>query len=477
MSKSVKFFLSIVVCLGILAGGLFSYKKYLDNKNNESKKDVNTKIEEQDNKEDIKYKIIKKRNEKYVEELSEEKYNIKDEIGTTKVTISNKNTKELVKEYQFSDNEGCSFNKIIYDEKILGYIENHYYEEDNRKTKICTYLNDCFETDYEVIGEGVRLGCDDDYYTNNKDAIIVGKDDKVALLSLRTGKLVSDFVYDDMYGINDNHYISIKDGKSGIVDEKYNVLVDFVYDFIDAYEAFYVVCKDGKLAIMDENYKLITDFSIVANFDPKDYSYTPCCGYENPLYAIKVGNNYVLNTHNADYWHNELKEQDAYMYLIKADGSYEKIDNAWYLLKFNDTLFYVTNNKRISSPSENATIKEISTFYDNNFNKLYTINDEYFDSIFPNVMESGSDEDSKFYDTTTGKEILTLPKYEFYNISLEYVKVQLVGGYTSWEYNLYVDGNLFLKDINNVKFNKDGSFTFSDYENGIEYDYELQKIN
>lgn len=92
-------------------------------------------------------------------------------------------------------------------------------------------------------------------------------------------------------------------------------------------------------------------------------------------------------------------------------------------------------------------------------------------------MKSGSGEDSKFYDTTTGKEILTLSKYEFYNISLEYVKVQLVGGYTSWEYNLYVDGNLFLKDINNVKFNKDGSFTFSDYENEIEYDYELQKIN
>ncbi len=467
MSKKVKVFLVIVVCVGAILGGFFSYKKYLNNLNNENKEKTNME-EKQDNKEpdknevkeETKYKIVKNKKERYVDELSEDKYNIKDDIGTTKVTISNKNTNELVKEYQFSDNDSCYFSKIIYDEKILGYIE----AKDSGKSKICTYLNDCFETEYEVIGEYVILSCDDDFYTLNKEAIIVKKDKKVALLSLRTGKLISDFVYDELHGISNNRYIAVKDGKAGIVDVNYNVKVDFIYDYIADYNDFYVASKEGKLAIMDKNYKLITDFLIVADFNTKDYNYTPCCGHVYPQHAIKIGDNYVLDTHNSLYNYEEpTDEKEAFVYFIKNDGSYEKIYNSWNLRKINESLFYVQDTKRNS------------TFYDSNFKKLYTINDSYFERILKDIMSTDSSKGRKFYDIFNGNEITSLPKYEFYNISLEYVKTE-DKGYTNWGYNIYVDGKLYLKNISNVEFKEDGSFKFIAYENNVEYEYELQKI-
>lgn len=467
MNKKVIWFLVGVVCLGVLTGGIFSYKRYLAN-NNQKENNVNTRNEQTDNKEqinnknqdDIKYKVVQKKKERYVEELSEDKYNIKDERGTSKVTISLKDTNKLVKEYQFSD-DACSFSKIIYDGKILGYIESHYY--DDGKSKLCTYLNDCFETDYEVIGDNVRLGCDDDFYTNNKDTIKVRKAKKVALLSLKTGKLVSDFVYDELHSISSDKYVAIKDGKTGIVDQDYNTLLDFEYDFISSYSDFYVVSKEGNLAIMDKNYKLITDFSIVADFDTKDYNYNPCCGHVFLEHAIKLGSNYVLDTHNSLYNYDKpTDEKEAFVYFIKADGSYEKVNNSWGLTKINDTLFYVRD------------IKGNSTFYDNNFKKLYTINDSYFEIVLKDVISTDTGKDKKFYNLTNGNEMTSLSKYEFYNISLEYVETQKKD-YTTWEYNIYVDGELYLKNISNVKFNEDGSFKFITYENNIEYEYELEK--
>ena len=56
MSKKVQVFLVIVVCVGAILGGFFSYKKYLNNLNNENKEKTNME-EKHDNKEPDKNEV------------------------------------------------------------------------------------------------------------------------------------------------------------------------------------------------------------------------------------------------------------------------------------------------------------------------------------------------------------------------------------------------------------------------------------
>lgn len=326
----------------------------------------------------------------------------------------------LVKEF-IKDNTYFSF--LLNENYLVGVIGFSYYEEEGSSIyDSSVYLLTDEEytlKDYVFVGDEVRLGLGDDYYTSNEDYIIISTFDetKYGLYDLKKGEIIIEPTYSGLYASFDGNYVAVKDGKAGIIDRKLKKIVDFEYDFIDINEDFYVVSKNNKLAIMNDEYKLVTgfDFDYQKSDMNIEYSYQLCCASFNTFNAYKVNDKYILVT-NVNEIDLDLEYDKSETYIIDSNGKYKTINGNYFYANEEYAYAYIKKTKEI-------------VFYDSTtFEKTYTLDFSGYDYnempyikvIGNNIVASLS---SKLYYNFENGEELQLPllyTFEVNGVEFEY---------------------------------------------------------
>jgi hypothetical protein len=106
------------------------------------------------------------------------------------------------------------------------------------------------------------------------EILAVQKESKIALSDLK-GKLLSEYIYDDVYSLSENLTRVKMDSKYGVVDRKGNILhfceYDGIYPLIKG--AFYTIYKNGRCGIIDNNGKEIIPlkYAAITPFSDKSF--------------------------------------------------------------------------------------------------------------------------------------------------------------------------------------------------------------
>lgn len=292
---------------------------------------------------------------------------------------------------------------------LIGVVGEFYSFEDEENTKFLTksviYTLDGKQysrEDVRLTGDTVRLATDEPIYTHSDRYIIAidSKDEyKYGVYDLQEDDMVINTKYDGLYTTGDGNYIAERNKKSGVIDVKSKILVDFKYEFISEHDDFYVVNKNNKLGILDNAFKTVIEpkFTYQEN-DEAGFSYTLCCGKTNSFEAYKVNDKYVLVVNNDElYLSNDYKIHETYV--IDQDGEYVTI-------KANE--FEIHNNFIYAYDKEEKKY----TIYDNSFAEKYVIDISRYD--FEEVPTIACINDSHievyldstlYFDFITGEEL------------------------------------------------------------------------
>jgi hypothetical protein len=105
--------------------------------------------------------------------------------------------------------------------------------------------------------EKLKQMYDDIYFDMGNGNFKVKKDGKFGLYD-KNFKLVIPVEYDyiDFYNSNGNFKVK-KDGKFGILDKNFKLVIPVEYDFIDFYNGNFKVQKNNKFGLYDKNFKLV----------------------------------------------------------------------------------------------------------------------------------------------------------------------------------------------------------------------------
>lgn len=355
---------------------------------------------------------------------------------------------KLVQVKEFVD-DNTKYNLIMNDEQLAGIYERKpVIDGDNgimNQTAIYKLNGDKLNLEnYELESESKLLGDDEEYFIiNNNYAVVSGiiEDETLfGLYDLNIGKIVIEPSYDAIYSTKNNSFIVEKDGKTGIINSKRKLLVDYEYDFIDDNGYFYVVSKKNKLAIMNSNYELITgfdfDFQGIWDNEP-EYTYKLCCTNFNTFKAYKHDDQYVLTINYGPYGVAEDGYEKNESYIINEDGTY---------LTVEANLFEINGDYATASLFES---KELIVYDTKEFKELYRLDFSDYDydeliyaEMFGDSLIVSLDSDI-YYNLEDGKEKDANITYAKGNVTFKY-------NYDEETVTAEVDSKKFNFDIYNV---------------------------
>lgn len=244
---------------------------------------------------------------------------------------------KLVQVKEFVD-DNTVYNLILNNAKLFGiYEQKKVNDKDGIIWEKAIYkLNgDRLELgNYWLESGSALIDAYDDYDVVNNNYVVVSKSDDgkslFGIYDLNIGKLIVEVSYDAIYATEKDAFIVEKDGKTGIINSKRKLLVDYEYDFIADNGDFYVVSKNNKLAIMNSDYELITDFdfdlqSYDKDFEPT-YYYQLCCAHVNGFDAYMFEDKYVLSINGSERYFTDTDYEKHETYIINEDGTYLTIE-------------------------------------------------------------------------------------------------------------------------------------------------------
>lgn len=193
------------------------------------------------------------------------------------------------------------------------------------------------KNDYWIIGDSFPSDMTSALYSSSDKFMVAykeSKDIKKYGLVGYNGKVLIDFVYDDLVTIdNENILYAKQNGKFGAIDSTGKVIVNFEYDGIDYMNGNYAVLKGNKLGVLDKNGKVVVPFDIeVADADYwREFTIRLCCESVNS-YVIEKNDDKELVI--AYFDKNKRRKQDdkdyyeyKYSYLVVTkDGKYKTYD-------------------------------------------------------------------------------------------------------------------------------------------------------
>lgn len=466
--SELKAFFLIILIVGVIVGGgfiLFKYVKPLESKKTDTQEE--TKVTENKEYKTVVYKpgednylsvidneyIIEYRDSTLyklldmdgnvlfngTESYSEILMGVDDELYLTHVGGNQEQDNTSLSVYKFvdkelvevftADDEGYLFTTLIYNNNgtnyLLGVVGEKLSDDDSIEVESILYTLDNKREeikDVRIHGEDpFRLAVDQPIVTFNKDYVIV-KDThdeyKYGVYDIKNSKVVLNTKYKELYTTSAGDYIAIKDKKSGLVNVKSKILIDFKYDFIYDANGFYVVGKDKKLGILDANFKeVIKPTFVYQHVDNAGFNYRLCCGAVNSFDAYKYKDKYILtvNAYELSYGINYKVHET---YVIDSKGEY---------LTIGANEFAITDDF-IYAYDKDA---KIYTIYDEYFAKKYSIDISKYDFedgpyiklVNDNTIVVSLDTEL-YYDYATGEEIesikdatFTVDKIEFKYVS------------------------------------------------------------
>jgi hypothetical protein len=339
------------------------------------------------------------------------------ENDNASLSIYKFDNKELVEVFTAAD-EDYLFTTLIYTNKemdyLIGVVGEKLVNEDEAKVESLLYTLDGNKQeikDVRLHGENpFRAAVDEPIITFSKDYIIVkdtNNEYKYGIYDIKNSEIVLNTKYDGLYTTSVGDYVAVKGKKTGIVNVKSKILVDFKYDFIYDAGGFYVVSKDKKLGILDNEFNVVIKptftFQQVEN---AGFSYQLCCGATNSFDAYKYKDKYIL-TVNANELSYQLKYKVHETYVIDSKGEYLTIGANEFDIYKDFIYSYDKDAKKYS-------------IYDSNFAEKYTIDISEYDfedgpyiSLVNDNTIIVSLDTELYYDYSTGEEIETIKDATF----------------------------------------------------------------
>lgn len=259
-------------------------------------------------------------------------------------------------------NENTIYNLLVKDNYLVGVYEHHneYLDDDKEeiKTKNIYHNLDGKEFDMGEISfesEAAFLSSEFDYVLNNDNYAVVKKMEQgielYGLYDLKKGKVIVEPSFEHLYATNFDAFVAVKDEKTGIINSKRKVLVDYEYDFIDINKDYFVVSKDYKLGIMNKDFELVTDLEFYFQSANKEYEpvydYKVCCASFNTFETYKYNDKYILtiNPWEEDYGNLDYEKHETY--IIDKDGSYITIKSNVFDISDKYATAYLHDSKEI----------------------------------------------------------------------------------------------------------------------------------
>ncbi|MDD6272043.1 MAG: WG repeat-containing protein [bacterium] len=231
----------------------------------------------------------------------------------------------------------------------------HLILENDKQFYILTLDNDEIKELDSNITNIVYVNEFDNDYINNNYLIVSNQDNKYGLIDYQ-GNIIINFKYDYLKTyITENKFIAKIDNKYGIINDKQEVIIDFDNDNIIFYKDlnnYSIFIKNKKIGIYYED-KLIINYKL-------DYSFTNADALK---YIVNNDNLYLtLFSNNYDEIYNYIIDKNGIQTTSKK--YYEPLYNQNNELKFFYTIDEVNNESKI-------------TYYDLDYNNLYTIEVPY----------------------------------------------------------------------------------------------------
>lgn len=302
---------------------------------------------------------------------------------SNKVTV-NKLVSNKFEEVIVLAKDNVYFRPVLYNYEILigfaGYntnSDNYFDEAANDDYFYALGDEEVAIGEYHFVGDGSVDYMYGDIFTSSDKYIVIAKDlesnPKYGLYDISKKEIILDASYNELISVSQDAFIAMNDNKVGIINSKSEKLVNFDYDFIAPFDNHFVVSKNNKLAIMDNEYNLITGF--VFDFDDNNgklkYEYRLCCSEFNTVYSYKIGDKYVLNNH---YIAERYRYDSDYIYVIDSKGDYEEIEASHFVSDFRMIYSYYEG---------------VFKFYNEDLSLKYEIDLNDFDKYKPSLSDYG----------------------------------------------------------------------------------------
>ena len=270
--------------------------------------------------------------------------------------------------------------------------------------------------DYIFEGDSARLGFDMPVYSNSSRYFVVYTENgsKRGVYDIQNEEIVISGKYSELYTTKNGNYIAVKNGKTGIVNLKSKILVDFKYDFISDYGEFYVISKNKKLGILDKDYKVVVEPKFTyQESDEYGFNYNKTDSFYDSFIASKYNDKYVL-TVNANELVADLNYKIHETYVIDGTGEYITIKANEFNIYDNLIYGYDKDSKKY-------------TIYDNTFAEKYVIDLNGYDFESNPRLEYVNEnsivvymDSTLYFDALTGDEIDSLRDATFVADKIEF---------------------------------------------------------
>lgn len=187
---------------------------------------------------------------------------------------------------------------------------------------------------------------------NSKYLIVVNNDNKYGIIDYN-GNIIIDFKYDYLSAYNnDNLFISKINNKYGIIDYNDKIIIDFKYDNI----IYHKDLDNYSLFIKDKNLNVYyNDKEIVSN--KIKYNHTTDVGIETNIYNDTLYLNII----------SSLEESDVQNYIINKNGIYQTTKGIYNPLYNSDKeIKYFYKLEKLDGQTK-------ISFYDTDYNELYSM--------------------------------------------------------------------------------------------------------
>ena len=250
--------------------------------------------------------------------------------------------------------------KDVDEDVIIGFVE---HKDDD------LYIYNLDNTGMIVLKNTSMIGDRFDnhiYYVNDKDYIIIKRDNGYGVTNLEGKELIGNN-YEDMYSLGKGDFIVKKDNKFGIINNKEEIIIPIKNKIIKWFKDGLLVGND-KLSIYDTKYNKISNNYIetnITNYNIRD---------DYSLYMYKDGDIYiVLNNYREDL--NDYIYDKHKMYIYK-NNKFNVVEEKGFSLEhvkysYNDKVLTIYNDSYRDIKDIKIDISNIVDIYNIGGNKYY----------------------------------------------------------------------------------------------------------
>ena len=236
------------------------------------------------------------------------------------------------------------------------------------------------------------------------------------------GKIIIDYIYDNVDYINKDTIIVSKNDKTGIINYKNEILLPIEYDQIQVTSNHIIAIKDFNLSVFNKKMKqLLTNVGVDSSESETGYNYYLNIQDDNLYILVEEDNNNTLYLVNSKFQRK-----------IESTGTLEYVYNDYALNKLKYISFSYTNNNKL-----------YIVFYDLDLYEYYTFTKELTNNIDFYTSISVTEKNNNYYIISLIYDIDKYNEYHYIDLinSKEIDEITAIGKHFSNGYTYTIIPN------------------------------------